>query len=489
MRIMHNLMAMNANRSRKKNTNGLSKNLEKLSSGYQINRAADDAAGLAISEKMRSQITGMNAASKNASDGISLVQTAEGAMQEIHTMLSRMGQLATQAANGTYSQTEREAMQQEIDELQKEISRIRDSTKFSQIPLLQGNEGIKNPPDIKGGLPNWVTVSSSPISAQYPYYFNRDGGGTYTFNLTHQTTFIDFAHLNSSNIQDLLQENTGFYVSCDVDNSYCSIQFTTGTSASVEQSGTNYIYKIGIDGVTDGVSLVNRILVGTNGNRGSLGNGHIKLCRPNYGPEAIQIYDNRAIGTLPTHGTNAGALLGNPYPLGAPIPKPWSLAGWSGPGSGETLASSNDASLIYGGGIAYKSNTAHDGLTLQIGPSATETLPIDLPNMSLDKIGVNALSILTVDSANAAIDKVRSGVDYVSKERARMGSYQNRLEHTLNNLAVTKENLTNAESRIRDTDMAEEMMDYTKNNILNQAAQAMLSQANTVPQGILQLLQ
>lgn len=270
MRIQHNIAALNSYRQLGGNNSAVSKNLEKLSSGYRINRAADDAAGLAISEKMRGQIVGLQTAQKNANDGISLVQTAEGALTEVHDMLNRMRELATQAANGIYTNTDREKLQEEVNALKQEIDRIANNTDFNGTKLLDGN-------------------------------------------------------LKTS---------------------------------------------------------------------------------------------------------------------------------------------------------------------LQIGDTAAQTIAVNVDSAAFNAITKGTdINIATIDGAKTAITTISTAVGNISTIRSKLGAIQNRLEHTINNLGVTTENMTAAESRIRDTDMAEEMMAYTKNNILVQAAQAMLAQANTVPQGVLQLLQ
>ncbi len=278
MRIQHNIAALNSYRNLTNNNSAVSKNLEKLSSGYAINRAGDNAAGLAISEKMRAQITGLETAQKNAQDGISLVQTAEGALTEVHSMLNRMVELATQSANGTYDDNDRISIQAEVDALTAEISRIADNTTFNGISLLDGSM---------------------------------------------------------------------------------------------------------------------------------------------------------------TNGGSKGLL------------------------------------------------------TLQVGPTAAEIITVAISDMSADgnSLSLSTLDVKSVTNANNAIKTIKDAINVVSTQRGNLGAIQNRLEHTINNLSVTTENLTAAESRIRDVDMAEEMMAYTKNNILVQASQAMLAQANQVPQGILQLLQ
>ena len=281
MRIQHNIAALNANRQLSSNNNAISKSLEKLSSGYRINRAGDDAAGLSISEKMRSQITGLDTAQKNAEDGVSLIQTAEGALTEVHSMLNRMVELATQSANGIYEDKDREKIQSEVDALKDEITRIADNTTFNNQKLL--------------------------------------AGGSQTFQIGPQS----------------------------------------------------------IDTIT------------------------------------VKLEDMSATGLKFSEAIKSGS----------------------------------------------------------------------------DTVTVNHLNVASVAGSKSAIQVINNAIDTVSAYRSNLGAVQNRLEHTINNLSVNSENLSAAESRIRDVDMAKEMMNYTKKNILTQAAQSMLAQANQLPQGVLQLLQ
>ena len=292
MRIQHNITALNAHRNLSNNNSFVGKNLEKLSSGYKINRAGDDAAGLAISEKMRAQITGLETAQKNAEDGVALVQTAEGALTEVHSMLNRMVALATQSANGTYSSTNRNEMQKEIEQLNDEINRISQSANFNGMTLFSGSLVTNG-----GGITLHVGETSQ----------------------TYNQLKISLTLMNTSTIGG-----------------------TAGTSMGAANVGTSSVANI---------------------------------------------------------------------------------------------------------------------------------------------------SITSAASARKAIDIVNNAIDQISSMRSTFGALQNRLEHTINNLGVQTENITAAESRIRDVDMAKEMMAYTKNNILVQSAQAMLAQANQVPQGVLQLLQ
>ena len=291
MVIQHNIAANNAYRNLSANASNGQKNLEKLSSGYRINRSADDAAGLAISEQMRSKINGLDQATSNANDAIGLIQTAEGALTETHSMLQRMVTLATQSANGTYNSTARGAIAEEVDALTKEINRIASTTDYNGVkPLNTGNA---------------PGAAATPVA----------GGGS-------------------------------------------------------------------------------------------------------------------------------------------PAPAP----------------------------------AAAGGIVVQIGPTSGETLTIATAKMGSTALGVNAVDVSTVSKANSAITTINKAINSVSTHRAKLGASQNRLEHTINNLKTTNENMTAAESRIRDTDMAKEMAAFTKNNILNQAAQSMLSQANQQPQGVLSLL-
>lgn len=355
MRIQHNIMAMNAYRNYNNNSTALSKNLEKLSSGYKINRAGDDAAGLAISEKMRAQITGLKAASKNVKDGVSLVKTAEGALQEVHDMLNRMDSLATQSANGTYDNAvDRANLQKEVNSLRSEIDRIADSSNFNGKKLLDGS-------------------------------------------------------------------------------------LETNKKVSVTVSGTNG--GNAIDGTTD-------LSQGWQKNDSITINGTTYKC-DDTADEANNIF---------TAATFAAKVKDK---------------------SGVTLAANGKATID---GAALK---------LQIGDTSDDfnQLSVEVKSMKAADLGIDTVDISKQDGATAAIAKIKDAINRVSSTRGDLGAIQNRLEHTTNNLSVMTENIQDAESTIRDTDVADEMMAYTKNNILVQSAQAMLAQANQVPQGVLQLLQ
>ena len=408
MRIQHNIAALNSYRQLSGNNSAVSKNLEKLSSGYRINRAGDDAAGLAISEKMRAQITGLETAQKNANDGISLVQTAEGALTEVHTMLNRMVELANQSANGTYDdKTDRANLQKEVKSLNDEINRIAEGTNFNGINLLDGSLGV-------GAT---VTLGTGGDKGQ-----NKEGTAT--------TTVLDFSKVvaKNGNIQ-------------------------AGATVKLGDKVFEFV-KAGEQAKTTGATAVT---IGTDRDAsltalaGAIGN--------NTG-------DN-------DYGNNTGAVA--------------AAAAKDGVITITTAEPTKDQKAF--DGIA--TSTTGIGLTLQVGDTsaAFNKLTVSVGSMSAKSLGIADVDISTQDGASSAIDKIRTAINTVSSTRGDLGAIQNRLEHTINNLSVTAENMTAAESRIRDTDMAKEMMAYTKNNILVQASQAMLAQANQVPQGVLQLLQ
>lgn len=401
MVVRSNIMALNANRQLGLNNSQVSKSLEKLSSGYKINRAGDDASGLAISEKMKAQIKGLETASANSQDGISLVQTAEGALTEVHDMLNRMVELAGKAANGTIdNETDRAALQKEMNALLDEIDRIADSTDFNGIKLLNG--------DLAGMQ---ITNPTAGLTLKHT------AGQTTTSNDKYE---IDLA--------GLAFDKDGVVTVAIGDKSY-DIDVTTST-----------------DGSAFATALQNAI----------------NADKPN---------DSTA-------GDYTASVSGTTL----------------------TLTSANQEAATDGviASISMTGKADDAGLTLQIGDTGDDfnKVTVTIQNMDSTSLGLDTLrdtGIMTQDAASAALDLVKNGansaINTVSSVRADLGAMQNRLEHTINNLDVATENMESANSRIRDTDMAKEMMEYTKQNVLTQAAQAMLAQANQQPQSILQLLQ
>ncbi len=412
MIIQHNIPALNSYNKLGGNNKAVAKNLEKLSSGYKINRAADNAAGLAISEKMRAQITGLETCQQNAKDGISLVQTAEGALTEVHSMLNRMVELCTQASNGTYDSTNRRKIEDEVDQLKEEIDRIADSTNFNGINLLDGSlggySGTTPTPATIGSAVRDVSVSGGDATGEtVKVKLGTDGTVTVAYGGTAPTGAT----------WEYWDNDAGAWTA------------TTGGAAAA------------LD-VTKGGTVKFRAVMG----------------------DATKNEDVKKWDGLEVEVTVAAA----------------AAAG----------ATAYDASEAKGADETFTLGDA-GGLNLQIGDTADKfnKLNVIVKDMHVTKIGVNDVSAASESAAASSIEKIRQAIDKVSTQRASLGAAQNRLDHTLNNLETTTENLTDAESRIRDTDMAKEMMKYTKNNILVQSSQAMLAQANQLPQGVLQLLQ
>lgn len=478
MYIQHNIPALNSYRNTKENRTKLEKNLERLASGYRINRASDDAAGLAISEGMRAMIHGLNQAKDNVSDGINMVRTADGAMQEIHSMLQRISTLCTASSNGTYNDDDRAIMQEEVEQLKDEIDRICESTEFNGVPLLRGVDGggtLEVVPDSL--LPAWVqkgpAFAQGHLTETYTDQktFVYKNGNTTKHNIDHAAGSLDFSALDASNVSDL--KGTGFFFTCVTCERHYSINFTDGTGSQMETSGDHYIFNIGIDGITKGSDLVKAIINGTN--NGNPNSHFSNLTEDPNKPGTLIIYDNRSMGSDPTSGKGT-----------------WT--GWKADFNINTTKFPNGG--LCGDGVArIIPGTERGDVVLQIGDTNSDPLEVDLPNITMETLGLKdtyeegKFSVETQELAHASMQKALKAITFISGERGRMGSYENRLEHTFNNLTNSSENITSAESRIRDTDMAEEITQYTKNNIINQSAQTMLAQANSMLNTVLSLLQ
>lgn len=437
MRIQHNIAALNTHRNLAANNAATGKDLEKLSSGFKINRAGDDAAGLAISEKMRGQIRGLDMAQKNSQDSISLIQTAEGALNETHAILQRMRELSVQSANDTNVTDDREALQKEISQLTEEIDRIASTTEFNTQKLLDGsfsgtfqigaNEGQELDLNIEKmgaaalGLVSTTTVESG-IAANNPAKALADG--TYSVDST------GTALLDSKGNQVAKSTAAGKFTLNDGATTYTFTK--VATAADSMKNGTITI--------KDGQASLESKLT-SNSSKISAGNYEV------VGTQVIK--DGKVAGEMKTLAA-AGTIAGQSLSAGATYLE---------------IKQGNDTVQV----------TKNDlNLKTAFGSGA--------------KFEVNGVSVSTRDQASGTITKIDDAIKSVSDQRSALGAVQNRLEHTINNLGAASENLTAAESRIRDTDMAKSMMNFTKNNILMQAAQSMLSQANQQPQGVLQLL-
>ncbi len=679
MVVRTNTMALNAYRQLGMNNAAVTKSLEKLSSGFRINRAGDDAAGLAISEKMKAQITGLETASSNAQDGISLIQTAEGNLTEVHSMLNRMVELATKSANGTYTQTERDALQAEVDQLLDEIDRISQSANFNGAKLLDGTMGLnkeaftigdtgavagKAGTDLTGQLtlPTDGSAAAGNVAfhlggasvAQVNPSFSIDvadltltskadnkdatigvGGATFTltfanagdslsgsdladaivaagtagndtnyaglglaatdkvvdvggavFKVTSDGTKVNFEYLaqkagaNTEATVDTVIDTTK---ATAINNAIGSAVTVTAAAADFDQTGAvhhntiNVTQAVGkVDGARAGMDVTLTANVVKPGQtltiddktftfvewdgKSALGENEIGINKAydltttagqtsaiddvvnqlshkettNFVIEAkdattihigqkvgnSEVYDTeaklKAVVSAATASTGAGTELtvnagkinaGDSIRVGD---KTYTF----GDGDGKIALGTNGADAIAnltkaleadgytvtpnGSKLVISGTTGQPppaitggGLTLQIGDTADDynKMTVAVANMSAKGLGLDNLKITSETLASSAIDTVKNAINTVSSQRANLGALQNRLEHTINNLDVAVENLSAANSRIRDTDMAKEMMNYTKMNVLVQSAQAMLAQANQQPQSVLQLLQ
>lgn len=458
MRINHNIAALNTYRQLTGNTGATSKSLEKLSSGLRINRAGDDAAGLAISEKMRGQIRGLDQSSRNANDGISLIQTAEGALNETHSILQRMRELAVQSSNDTNTASDRAEMQKEIDQLTTEITRISTDTEFNTKKLLNGDMGKTYSISGTTGLnvPSYSVTGSNVISGTYT--MTLQAAGTDTFSINTNTAATGFANANVTAAAGSLYGNYSLSVT-NLSGVGGTADFTlSGPDGTVTtMSGQAADAALTIGGITF-----------------------------DFGDAARDVDTN---GTIAFSLTSAGLNFSLTAPAGGASADPAAIAAYAG----ETLNV---------GGFEFTVKTSHgaDGNTntiavvdravkFHIGSNKDQNTSLSINNMSASALSIDGIDITTQTNANSAISTLDDAISKVSSERSKLGGMQNRLEHTINNLGTSSENLSAAESRIRDVDMAKEMMEFTKNNILSQAAQAMLAQANQQPQGVLQLLQ
>ena len=471
MVVRTNTMALNAYRSLSANQNAVSKSLEKLSSGFRINRAGDDASGLSMSEKMKAQIKGLEQASANAQDGISLVQTAEGALTEVHSMLNRMVELATKSANGTIqNEVDREAIQTEVDALKTEITRIAKSTNFNGIQLLDGSLSGGGAPTVKVVLQGEALSGKANAAVAFSGSYTRadDDDEIYiTFNdkdgkeVTINASFAEGADAEA--ILDALKNADNYDKLAEAYN--------------ITTDGNKLTFKAKTPGANGLVKAGNA--------SGSIGNLAEKTDGQNANTtitlsKAFAENDTITIGgktyTFATENDPEKNLFKDLAGLNNLLADSGYTA-TGGLGAGETLT------------ITTTKQAA--GLTLQVGDTNADFnhVTVTIDDLTADGLGIADLDVSSQTAAGNAIEVIKNAINKVSTNRGNLGALQNRLEHTINNLDATAENMQAANSRIRDTDMAKEMMNYTKQNILAQAAQAMLAQANQQPQAILQLLQ
>jgi len=601
MIIQHNIPALNSYNRLGANNKAVASNLKKLSSGYKINSAADNAAGLAISEKMRAQITGLEACQQNSKDGISLVQTAEGALTEVHSMLNRMVELSTLASNGTYSDSNREKYQNEIKELQDEIDRIADSTNFNGIDLLNGNlsdtavTSVAGASEVSTKFHSSISVEDfDAVKGQYTVGAaavapTTGGSGTgnalangdkvtYNFEFTDaegkaQTQSITFTYKAGTANQEadklIAEDGTEYEISQDntAANLGTVVQANWNTALKSELLKNETIgqnFKVSIAdkaavgppavavgditlnakvGGADQLKFtgINRVV--TNAKTGAnttdlqvdATEGLAEDAAQWVDMSSLDVYDgsNADKAVFEVNGkkfvfiANGKATAENLAKLKEQGIEHYIEVGTAGAidkddikamvekinfetginavqGKYEATGGVNnqnkftagsaaitDTHVIFRPAASTTTKKGGNGLSLQIGDTADDynRITVSIQDCHAKALGVGGIDVSTEKSAAEGITKIKDAIDTVSKVRAKLGATQNRLDHTLNNLETTTENLTESESRIRDTDMAKEMMKYTKNNILVQSSQAMLAQANQLPQGVLQLLQ
>ncbi len=552
MRINHNIAALNTHRQLSFNNTSASKNLEKLSSGLRINRAGDDAAGLAISEKMRGQIRGLEMASKNAQDGVSLIQTAEGALNETHSILQRMKELATQASNGTNTESDRSAMQDELNQLTSEINRIGNTTEFNTQKLLNGgigtNDGAKITKATSASVTATGTVTAAASDADLTITVDN-----VTFNIGNVTVAsadeagakaaaIELGNKTSggtklSELVDITTDGAGKLVfTAKSTGSSSSIEFSAddaalgitaaddkgvGTPSTIERHGIEAAAALASGNTIDANSTFT-VTVGNEsavtvtlkeGKTYDTGNADANVAKSamqdlikdiNAALQEAGLSDKVTASLSADNKVQFVSETGKDIKLGDGTGTPLNAMGFTV--ATDTVKNINQVVGPGAQGTGY--NTS-----FQIGANTGQSMSLQINDMRSAALGITgnagqagftssnsvtngtndikaeaALNISNKDDASKAIAIIDNAIASVSSERGKLGAVQNRLEHTINNLGTSSENLTAAESRIRDVDMAKEMMEFTKNNILTQAAQAMLAQANQQPQGVLQLL-
>ena len=487
MVVQHNLTAMNSNRMLGITTKSQAKSTEKLSSGYKINRAADDAAGLSISEKMRKQIRGLTQASSNAQDGISAVQTAEGALNEVQDMLQRMNELAVKAANGTQSEDDRSYIQNEIDQLTTEIDRVAETTKFNETYLLKGDQDNE-----KAYTYSYATATGKAATATMSTTASTKGSKitTMTFKTTasadeqnevaklirDQGINVQYSSKDSATTGKVVNSAT---VSLNGTDKY-TVTNTSGNDYSIKDAKGNEIATFTLENANLGEKdKADAITPGTETFTASKATAGYK------DGDTVKYYDKdgngipeNALSKYFSSTTNAAGTVSSTVKADAPLVY-------------DALGNKIDAAVA---DISAKQDlTGALTLTLHVGADATSNnqISVNLDAMSAKGLGVNGLKVDGTDDTNAkgSIETIKEAIQKVSTQRSALGAVQNRLEHTINNLDNVVENTTSAESQIRDTDMATEMVKYSNNNILAQAGQAMLAQSNQSNQGVLSLLQ
>ena len=578
MRINNNIMAMNAHRQLAINQSNASKSMERLSSGMRINRAGDDAAGLAISEKMRAQVRGLKQASRNAQDGISLIQTAEGALNETHAILQRMRELAVQSATDTNTDIDRKEIQNEISQLKEELDRIANTTEFNTQKLLDGSKGARttsadltaghaleasatNPVRFHDGAEdknNTIGVTIERGSDVYHLVLELDEGDyddlvsfAKAFNRALTKAAGDLGAMTGVDIADIVGH---FSLGFDVNPEDGKVMFQLRAASGEAVDGVKFTVNAGTNDTLDRVLGINGSDVSVIGNADNAVSADFNALSKDVSEADVQwdqfsvrledglngevhknnelqmIIDDLQITAEITKGkydsnedlaaeVKAGIEAAIDEAVDALTVEELEAKGYKGKEgdmktaykadlkSGLTVEFNSENKLEISGNYLMEvdesssaaqilgltdinTDIKNSGITFQIGANSSQTMTIAINDMRTTALGDGQLTdidLSTREGAEIAVDVIDRAIEQVSTERSKLGAYQNRLEHTITNLGTSAENLQAAESRIRDLDMAEEIMAFTKNNILQQAATAMLAQANMAPQSVLQL--
>ena len=524
MIINHNMNALNAHRNMNVNNTAAGKSMEKLSSGLRINRAGDDAAGLAISEKMRGQIRGLTQASRNASDGISMIQTAEGALNETQNILQRMRELSVQSSNDTNTAADRESIQKEIEQLTEEIDRIGNNTEFNTQSLLKGDGSTKLEATgvVIADMTKGTDVETTEAKVEFKVAADNAAtqgqvklnGQIVDINVGTGNTKAQIASEIKKQLELGIEQNDllkgQFKVS--VNNDTVTIEALKGGDYAGSKGKIEVTKSAGAGATnlqsTGGTAIDNNNPVKGEGNTTGATAASTKITLPNaaddikaligkgitLGDTQIEFYDagkgaysGDAIGVDIGSATKGDDVVAN------------IIAQTQDKIKGATLSIDNaNAKVLIVSSTEKGANSTvnvQDGAknegfeaTFQVGANSNQTIAISIGDMRADALGIKNVDLRTAEGSQEATSTIQAAIEKVSTERAGLGAVQNRLEYTISNLDNTTENLTSAESTLRDVDMAKEMMTFSKNNILNQAAQAMLAQANQQPQNVLSLL-
>lgn len=467
MRLNHNTLAYTANNNLNTINNNLAKSIERLSSGYKINKSSDDPAGKAISQRMQAQLRGLDRATDNANDGISLIQTAEGALDEVHSILKRMRELAVQAANETFDEADRDAMQDEIAQLQQEIDRIAETTDFNGRKLLNGELNKKGYTDTEDL--SIVEIGGDIESGIY--------GLTITANGTQASTTINPLAAGTT----ITATQSGIVKINDFD-----IYINKGMTADeVNKAIRDAADKIGIDYDSQTGQMITRqygsrqsitiesgndelaALIGATGSTVYGSNAQVEFSTDAATGERVGF---KATATIETQGNRITVTDKDGFKMVYDV----------APGSVDPAVGASEANITV---------LSAGPMVFQIGSNEGQTLNVNINKTTAESLEIDTINVYTSKYANDAIEKIDAAVDKISSIRSSLGAYQNRLDHTVTNLETASENLTSAVSRIADTDMAEEITEYTEQNVLSQSALQMLVKANARPEGLLQLFQ